>query len=43
MKSSRRIFYDTDERKLQEGQVFPEYTYVMLIKMLLPKRERARD
>lgn len=43
MESTRQIFYSIDKRKSQEGQVFPEHTCVMLIKMLVPKRERARD
>lgn len=43
MESTRRIFHNVDERKSQEGQVFPEHTSVKLIKILLPKRERARD
>lgn len=43
MKSTRQIFYNIDERKLQEGQVFPENSCVMLIKMLIAIREGAGD
>lgn len=43
MESTRQIFYNTDERKSQEGQVLPEHSCVMLIKMLIPVRERAGD
>lgn len=42
MESTRRIFYSIDGRKSQEGQVFPEHTCVMLIKMLVPKKGESK-
>lgn len=41
--SSRPIFYNIGEGKSQESLGFPEHTSVMWIKMLAPKKERAKD
>lgn len=36
-----KTFTTLMKEKSQEGQVFPEHSCVMLIKMLIPVRERA--